>query len=83
VRPHDRTDVSIRDDQRDRLFVSCAGHLRAVCEVCASAYRLDQLAADVLALPRRHFLCPLCRSDLAGEVIEHMRTCRVFNGDRP
>jgi hypothetical protein len=51
--------------------------------VCSSTYTLDQLAADVLALPRRFFLCPLCRADLAPEVLDHVSSCPRLNGDGP
>jgi hypothetical protein len=78
-----RAPGTIGDEMRERLHVTCMDHFAALCLVCSSAYRLDQLAADVLALPRRFFLCPLCRTDLAPEVLEHVASCPRLNGPWP
>ena len=50
------------------------------CATCAIAHRVDELAADALALPPRYFLCPLCRGDLAEAVGAHIGTCRRSAG---
>jgi hypothetical protein len=78
-----RANGAIGDDMRERLFRTCGDHVVALCVVCSSTYTLDQLAADVLALPRRFFLCPLCRADLAPEVLDHVSSCPRLNGHGP
>jgi hypothetical protein len=45
------------------------------CATCAIVHRFDELAADVLAMPPRYFLCPLCRGNLVEAVREHLETC--------
>jgi hypothetical protein len=46
------------------------------CATCAIVHRFDELAADVLAMPPRYFLCPLCRGNLVETVHQHLETCR-------
>jgi hypothetical protein len=75
-----RANGAIGDEMRERLFRTCGDHVVALCVACSSSYTLDQLAADVLALPRRFFLCPLCRADLAPEVLDHVVSCPGLNG---
>jgi hypothetical protein len=74
---------AIGDEMRERLFRTCGNHVVALCVACSSTYTLNQLAADVLALPRRFFLCPLCRADLAPEVQDHVSSCPRLNADGP
>jgi hypothetical protein len=68
----------ITTEQHRQLVLMCGDHPVALCEACAQAHRLQEMAIDPFT--RRPFLCPLCAGDLSEGVVEHIRTCPVFGG---
>jgi len=57
-------------------LTGCIDHGVAECPSCAVDHSFNELAADVLAMPPRYFMCPLCGSDLAEAVRNHIQTCQ-------
>ena len=63
-------------------FSGCLDDCVVECASCAVDHAFNDLAADVLAMPPRYFLCPLCRGDLAEAVRNHLQTCYRSAGPR-
>jgi len=69
---------ALSEEQHRALLRVCADHPVALCETCAQAHRVADMAMDPFT--RRHYLCPLCAADLFDGVVDHVRTCPALGG---
>ena len=63
-------------DERAILFLCCENHL-VLCEVCGRERPMQTLRRRSSDPDR--WLCPKCRHDVSGKVLEHTRACRYFS----
>jgi len=71
----------LSDSELLERLAACAADCVVECDTCATDYRVAALAIDVSSTPPRHFLCPVCRNDLADLVRRHAETCRRRTAD--
>jgi hypothetical protein len=64
--------------ERALLFMACADHAVARCQVCDRRYKRTQIGADLLA--SRTHLCPMCGIDLTASIREHLLSCSAAAG---
>jgi len=68
----------LSDSELLERLTACADDCVVECATCATDYRVAGLAIDVFATPPRHFLCPVCRNNLADPVRGHTETYHRF-----
>jgi hypothetical protein len=66
-------------EERALLFKYCFEHRVADCGRCATSFRPQELASDLVG-DRTH-LCPICRADLIDAVRAHLYGCAMLPAD--
>ena len=63
-------------EERDLLFQYCWGHVVARCPKCGSAYRMQDLGADLTR--QQSTFCSLCRISLVRSIRAHLASCTAL-----